>query len=60
MIHELKTWSKFFNLIKSGDKPFELRKNDRGFLTGHELLLKEYNPKQRFIQAGHCTEKSPV
>jgi hypothetical protein len=47
MVHELKTWSKYFNLIKSGDKPFELRKNDRGFLTGHELLLKEYNPETK-------------
>lgn len=45
MVHELKTWSKYFDLVKSGDKPFELRKNDRGFLTGHELLLREYNPE---------------
>ena len=44
MVHELKTWSKYFCLIKSGEKPFELRKNDRGFLAGHELLLREYNP----------------
>jgi len=45
MVHELKTWSKYFNLVKSGEKPFELRKNDRGFLAGHELLLCEYNPE---------------
>lgn len=44
MVHELKTWSIYFNLIKSGEKPFELRKNDRGFLVGHELLLREYDP----------------
>lgn len=44
MVHELKTWSKYFSLIKSGEKPFELRINDRGFLPGHELLLHEYNP----------------
>lgn len=43
MVHELKTWSHYFNLVKSGEKPFELRKNDRGFLAGHELLLREYN-----------------
>ena len=30
-------------MVKSGEKPFELRKNDRGFLAGHELLLREYN-----------------
>ena len=45
MVHELKTWSKYFNLVKSDEKPFELRKNDRGFLAGHELLLREYNPE---------------
>jgi ASC-1-like (ASCH) protein len=45
MVHELKTWSKYFNLVKSGEKPFELRKNDRGFFAGHELLLREYNPQ---------------
>jgi len=44
MIHELKTWSKYFKLIKSGEKPFELRLNDRGFVAGDELVLREYNP----------------
>lgn len=44
MVHELKTWSNFFQLMASGEKSFELRKNDRGFLAGHELLLREYNP----------------
>jgi len=44
MVHELKTWSKYFSPIKSGEKLFELRKNDRGFLAGHELLLCEYDP----------------
>lgn len=43
MVHELKTWPEYFQLIASGKKPFELRKNDRGFLTGHELLLREYD-----------------
>ena len=45
MVHELKTWEEYFRLMESGEKPFELRKNDRGFLTGHELLLCEYNPR---------------
>ncbi len=44
MLHELKTWEEYFRLVESGEKPFELRKNDRGFLTGDELLLREYNP----------------
>jgi hypothetical protein len=43
MIHELKTWKEYFSIVYRGDKPFELRKNDRDFCAGHELLLKEYN-----------------
>ena len=43
MVHELKTWEEYFRLVESGDKPFELRKNDRNFQVGHELLLREYN-----------------
>ena len=43
MVHELKTWTNYFQLVASGKKKFELRKNDRGFLAGHELLLREYD-----------------
>lgn len=43
MVHELKTWIEYFELVLSGEKPFELRKNDRDFLTGQELLLREYD-----------------
>ncbi len=45
MVHELKTWTEYFELVESGKKPFELRKNDRNFLPGHELLLREYDKK---------------
>lgn len=41
MIHELKTWSEYFNDIVSGKKPFELRKNDRNFQVGDKLHLIE-------------------
>ena len=43
MVHELKTWEEYFAAMASGEKNFELRKNDRDFLVGHELLLREYN-----------------
>jgi len=43
MIHELKTWPEYFQVMVDGKKLFELRKNDRDFSAGDELLLKEYN-----------------
>ena len=43
MIHELKTWKEYFKLMANGEKSFELRKNDRSFLAGHELLLREFD-----------------
>lgn len=43
MIHELKTWIEYFRLMESGQKPFELRKNDRDFKSGHQLLLREFD-----------------
>jgi len=47
MIHELKTWTDYFTLIANGKKPFELRKNDRKFLVGHKLLLREYDKDKK-------------
>ena len=44
MIHELKTWPKYFERIVSGEKTFEIRKRDRNFETGDQLKLLEYDP----------------
>jgi|TARA_Y100000310_G_scaffold298310_1_gene332146 hypothetical protein len=41
--HELKTEPKYFGRLVSGDKTFEIRKNDRDFQVGDELILKEYD-----------------
>lgn len=40
-VHELKIWESFFNQVESGKKPFEIRKNDRGFAVGDVLILRE-------------------
>lgn len=45
MYHDLKTWPEFYDALLAGTKPFELRKNDRGFEVGDELVLKEWDPK---------------
>lgn len=42
--HDLKIWSRFFEAIQDGSKTFEIRKNDRGFLVGDQLLLREWLP----------------
>lgn len=41
--HDLKTDPDFFVEVWAGLKPFEIRKDDRGFCAGDWLLLREYD-----------------
>ncbi|EGO8504489.1 DUF3850 domain-containing protein [Enterococcus faecalis] len=41
-IHELKILPEYFEAVVSGDKCFEIRKNDRGYKVGDILRLNEY------------------
>ena len=43
MIHELKTDPEYFAAVRSGEKRFELRRNDRDFRVGDYLALNEYD-----------------
>lgn len=43
-VHNLKTWTPFFQDVKSGVKQFEVRKNDRDYEVGDTLILEEINP----------------
>lgn len=45
MTHELKTINPYFSDVASGQKQFEIRKNDRDFKLNDELLLREYDPE---------------
>jgi hypothetical protein len=45
MIHELKVWPAYFARLVDGTKTFEIRKDDRGFQAGDELVLREWNPQ---------------
>ena len=48
--HDLKVWPAFFDPLADGTKPFEARKDDRGFAVGDVLHLREYDP-QAFDEA---------
>lgn len=43
MIHRLKTLQPYFDDVKSGKKPFEIRVNVRDYQAGDILVLEEYN-----------------
>jgi hypothetical protein len=43
-LHELKTWPDAFEAIERGAKHHEVRKNDRRFVTGDLLQLREWDP----------------
>jgi hypothetical protein len=47
MVHRLKTWDEFMMDIATHKKTFEVRKNDRGFKTGHILLLEGWDNKEQ-------------
>lgn len=45
MTHALKTWPEFFAESEKGNKPFELRKEDRKLEVGDKVLLQEFDPE---------------
>ena len=45
MRHELKIWTGYISAIVEGWKRHEIRKADRDFKVGDELLLREWDPK---------------
>lgn len=42
-VHHLKSWTPYFQDIKSGVKKFDVRKNDRDFQVGDTLILNDFN-----------------
>ncbi|MDE2106769.1 MAG: DUF3850 domain-containing protein [Patescibacteria group bacterium] len=50
--HMLKIEHEYMDAIKRGEKPFEVRRNDRGFEKGDYLLLCRYGPDGFMNAAG--------
>ena len=42
--HRLKTWPQYFDEVYACTKTFEIRKNDRDYKVGDELVLERYDP----------------
>ena len=56
LVHDLKTWPKYFKHLLDGSKTFEVRKNDRSFRAGDSLRLREWEPNPfPDDQSGHYT-----
>jgi len=43
-MHELKVVPPYFDRLADGTKPYEVRKDDRGFQRGDALHLREWQP----------------
>ncbi len=43
-VHALKCWPESFAAILAGTKRYEVRKDDRGYMVGDTLRLREYEP----------------
>lgn len=50
--HELKLWTDFFE--DTYRKPFELRRNDRGFQVGDRLHLREWDKDAQAYTGREC------
>lgn len=54
MMHELKVWTAYYPDIVKGIKSFEVRRNDRNFLVGDELLLREWDELEDAYTGRQC------
>lgn len=44
IVHHIKCWPEYFDRLCNGTKPFEVRRNDRDYQTGDQLIIREWDP----------------
>lgn len=47
MMHELKIWPENYEPVVSGAKRYEIRKADRPYKVGDQVMLKEWSPSSQ-------------
>lgn len=52
--HHLEIWPEYFLPVTTGDKTFELRRDDRGFAVGDVLVLEEFDPATKSHTGRRC------
>lgn len=50
-VHDLKCHPPYFAAVRRGDKPFEVRLNDRDYQAGDHLRLREWTPDEEYTGA---------
>lgn len=55
-MESLKILRKYFGAVVVGKKPFEVRKNDRGYKPGDKYRLREFVGKNYLSKCEHCGE----
>lgn len=44
-VHHLKCWPAFFDATARGDKPFDVRRDDRAYQAGDTVYLQRFDPE---------------
>lgn len=58
-VHEVKCDPHMFARLLDGSKTFEVRKDDRGYQTGDELVIREHDSERCRAYKGHGNGKRP-
>lgn len=51
-VHNIKVWPPYYDVILSGEKAFEVRRDDRGYQKGDTLRLQEWDPGRGYTGRG--------